>query len=139
MCSAKNSFGYESGNKNYVKDKLFNNTTTERIITTSAIIVELVVLFTLLYYWKRKGKEKSKISNSVYRKNIKAIRDERINPRTIEVDRKNRKSLAKVFKSSPLHSRNLTVRAKKLMIAKGEILLAARIKQLQDQTKWKMI
>lgn len=135
MCSAKISFGYESANPDNVDYKLFNKANTERVITTSAIIVELAVLFILLYYWKRTRKRNNKISNSVYRRNIKAIREERINPDIIAVSTKNRKSLTEILNSNPWHSRSLTASAKKLTIAKGEILLAARIKQMQDQRK----
>ena len=127
------SFGYESINTENVVDRIFNNTNTERIITTSAIIVELIVLFMLLYYWKKSRKDKNINSNLVYKRNIKAIRDERINPSMIGVNKKTRKLLTKTLKINLLNSRKLTVNAKKLSIAKGEILLAARIKQMQDQ------
>ena len=133
MLSSSEIFGFESTNGSNVIDNIINYTNNDRIITTSAIVVELSILIIVLYYWKRSRREKKKNTNSVYRKNIKAIRDERINPNMIDINLKSRKSLATGFKLQSLNSRKLTSNAKKLEISKGEILLAARIKQMQSQ------
>ena len=133
LFSAKIAFGYQSSGAKNVVDKLFSDTSTERMITTSEIFAELAVLFLVLYFWKKTKKDKNINSNSIYKRNIKAIRDERINPNMIEAGKKSRRSLIKALKPDSLNSRKLTLNAKKLSIAKGELLLAARIKQIQDQ------
>ena len=127
------SFGYESINSPNIIDNILNYTNSDRIITTSAIAVELTILFVVLYYWKRSRREKNRNSTSVYKQNIKAIRDERINPNMIDINLKVRKSLATGFKLRSLNSRRLTSNAKKLEVSKGELLLAARIRQMQNQ------
>lgn len=107
----------------------------ERIITTSVIIGEIVILFLLLFYWKKtRGDAKVKTQNT-YKKNIRAIRDERIKPQNnLDLSAK-RKSLQKFKILNSLDGKSITNRAKKMSIAKGELFLAARINQLQNINK----
>lgn len=108
---------------------------TERIITTAIIIGEIVLLLGLILYWK-KSKGKSRPENKkLYKNNIRAIRDERIKP---NVDRKiscKRKTLKDKISLSKLNGKTITSTAKKMAISKGELLLAAKIQQLQSQVK----
>ena len=53
---------------------------SERILTTSVIIGEVVILFLLLFYWKKTRNEGKVNSVSTFKRNIQAIRDERIKP-----------------------------------------------------------
>lgn len=104
----------------------------ERIITTSVIVSEIVILFLLLFYW-RKTKNDAKVrTQNIYKKNIRAIRDERIKPQNnLDLIAK-RKSLQKYKMLNSLDGKSITNRAKKMSIAKGELFLAARINQLQN-------
>ena len=108
---------------------------TERMITTTIIIGEIILLVGLILQWKQ-GKGKSRKENKkLYKNNIRAIRDERIKP---NVDRKitdKRRTLKNKIALSKLNGKTITSTAKKMAISKGELLLAAKIKQLQSQVK----
>jgi hypothetical protein len=108
---------------------------SERIITSSVIIGEVIILFTLLFYWKRTRNDSNSKKNEIYRKNIRAIRDERVKPNLISELSKKRKTLKKHKILNSLNGKSITNTAKKMSIAKGELFLAARITQLQKQNR----
>jgi len=64
-----------------------------------------------------------------------AIRDERVKPiMDIKVSRK-RRSLNNLSIIKKLNGKTITSTAKKLSVAKGELYLAARIQQMQEQAR----
>ncbi len=116
-------------------DSVVNSILPERIITSSIIIVEVIILLLLLFYWK-KARDDSKVGvNNNYKRNIKAIRDERVIPVINTKNSSKRRSLKNQLNTRSLNGKTITIIAKKLSIAKGEMFLAARIQQLQNQTR----
>ena len=108
---------------------------SERLITTSVIVGEVIILLLVLFYWK-KTRDDSKLGvNNTYKRNIKAIRDERVKPLLNKKNSLQRKSLMAQLKNNSLNGKTLTRTAKKLSIAKGELFLAARIQKLESQTR----
>ena len=120
---------------NNVEERFFTTDVSERIITTSVIIGEAIILLLVLFYWKRTRNDSKTEVDYSYKRNIRAIRDERIKPiPNLEITSK-RKHLRKRIKTKALNGRTITSTAKKLSIAKGEVFLATRIQQLQNQTR----
>lgn len=108
---------------------------SERLITTSVIVGELGILLFVLFYWKRTRTDSSNKGIDIYKKNIQAIRDERVKPiRDIKVSKK-RRSLNSITSFKKLNGKTITSTAKKLSVAKGELFLAARIQQMQKQAR----
>ncbi len=114
---------------------IFGNSASERIITTSVVFGELAILVLVLFYWKRTRTDSKKFDTNRYKKNISAIRDERIKPTVRNKNSSRRKSLANAIEKKRLTGKTITSTAKKLSIAKGELFLAAKIQQLQNQTR----
>jgi len=108
---------------------------SERIVTTSVVVGEVIILFLIMFYWKKTRKNSKVNSGLVYRKNITAIREERVKQVLNKRESTLRVALNTKIKNTSLNSKSLTSKAKKLSIAKGELLLAARIHQLQEQTR----
>lgn len=116
-------------------DFTFSFSISERMITTAVIVGELVILLLVLYYWKRtRDDSKSEIKPS-FKKNIRAIREERIRPTLSSKTSIKRKELQKYVQKTQINGRTITSAAKKMSIAKSEIFLATRIQQLQKQTR----
>lgn len=116
-------------------DKLFEYEISERILTSSIIIGEMAILLFILFYWKKTREDtKLKVSN-IYKKNINAIREEKVKPLLNNKHNTLRQSLMKQLRIRAINGRIITNKAKKMSIAKGELLLAARIQQLQNQVK----
>jgi hypothetical protein len=88
-----------------------------------------------LYYWKRTRNDKRTSLKSVFKKNIKAIRDERVKPHIDSEKSRKRAYIKDKIKFNNLSSRNVISEARKLSISKGELFLAARINQLQNLSK----
>lgn len=108
---------------------------SERVITTAIIIGEIVLLLGLIIYWKQsKGKSRPE-NKKLYKNNIRAIRDERIKPKADLKITDKRRTLKNKIALSKLNGKTITSTAKKMAISKGELLLAAKIKQLQSQVK----
>lgn len=108
---------------------------SETTVTTVIIIGEIILLLGLIIYWK-KSRSKSKPKNkNLYKNNIRAIRNERIKPNVNLKFTDKRRSLKNKLALSKLNGRTITSTAKKMAISKGEILLAAKIQQLQSQVK----
>jgi hypothetical protein len=123
-----------------VKDKenlssFLGNDVSERILTTSLIIGELVILGLVLFYWKRTRMESKESKKNIFKRNIKAIRDERIKPVVVNKYTSKRKQLTGLFDKKNVTGKIITSTAKKMSIAKGELFLAAKIQQLQEQSK----
>lgn len=114
---------------------IFGISASERIITTSVVFGELAILVLVLFYWKRTRSDSKKLNVKRYKKNIRAIRDERIKPTDINKNSSRRKSLTNAIEKKRLTGETITSTAKKLSIAKGELFLAAKIQQLQNQTR----
>ena len=108
---------------------------SERLITTSVIVGELGILLFVLYYWKKTRNDESNKGNNIYKKNIQAIRDERVKPiLNIKTSNKRRK-LNSMTIIKKLNGKTITSTAKKLSVAKGELFLAAKIQQMQKQAR----
>lgn len=123
-----------------VKDKenlgfFLGNDVSERILTTSLIIGELVILGLVLFYWKRTRTDSKKSKKNIFKRNIKAIRDERIKPIVVNKYTSKRKQLTSLFYKKNVTGKIITSTAKKMSLAKGELFLAAKIQQLQEQSK----
>ncbi|MCW8849375.1 MAG: hypothetical protein OQJ81_05290 [Melioribacteraceae bacterium] len=132
---------YDMNNEKIVITESENNNSilgieiTERIITTSVIIGELGILLFVLFYWKKTRTDSSCKGKNIYKRNIMAIRDERVKPiMDIKVSRK-RRSLNNLSIIKKLNGKTITSTAKKLSVAKGELYLAARIQQMQEQAR----
>lgn len=132
---------YDMKNKTHVENKYeaekagFFEDVPERVITTGVVVGEILILLFVLYYWKRTRDDSKSGSSNIYKNNIKAIRNERINPKLIMSKHKNRKLLSKSINYSSVNGSTISRKAKKLSVAKGELFLATRIHQLQKQYK----
>ncbi len=116
---------------NYENPKM--NFINERIFTTSIIISEIALLLGILFYWKKTYTE-SKIDNkTIFKKNIKALRNERIKYFENEKLSAIRKTLKTKIKKKIIDGKFITAKAKQMKISKGEIFLAQRLKQLQTK------
>lgn len=133
-----NSYDMNSGNSvtttSGVVQYILNTFSSEKILTTTIIVFELVILMFVLYYWKRSRNETKEKSKKIYKKNINALRCERVKPLTLPNIERKRNSLMYILKTNKLDGRTISKTAKKLAIAKGELFLAARIQQLQSRT-----
>ena len=121
--------------KNDPNEFTFSFSISERMITTAVIVGELVILLLVLYYWRRTRKDSKREVRPSYKKNIRAIRDERIRPTMDAKASLKRKELKKYVQKRTINSSTITSTAKKMSIAKSEIFLATRIQQLQNQTR----
>ena len=114
---------------------IFGGSASERIITTSVFFGELAILVLVLVYWKKTRTDSKQSNVNRYKKNIRAIRDERIKPNVLNENSSKRKAIPKVIEKKRLTAKSITSTAKKLSISKGELFLAAKIQQLQNQTR----
>jgi archaellum component FlaF (FlaF/FlaG flagellin family) len=108
---------------------------SERMITTGIIITEIIILLSILYYWKRTREDKIIASKNIYKNNIKAIRNERIIPFRDNKTANKRRKLQKIINTQNLNGSTIANISKKLDVAKGELFLAAKIQQLQNQAR----
>ncbi len=108
---------------------------TEGMITTGIISFEILMLFLILYYWKKTKDDKKVESRSTFKNNIKAIRDEKILPVLNDKKSTERSELQNKINIKNLNGVSITRLSKKLNVAKGELFLAAKIQQLQNQIK----
>lgn len=108
---------------------------SERLITTSVIVGELGILLFVLFYWKKTRKDGTNKGKQIYKRNIQAIRDERVKPiMNINTSNKRRK-LNSMPIIKKLNGKTITSTAKKLSVAKGELFLAAKIQQMQNEAR----
>lgn len=102
----------------------------ERLITTSVIGVELIILLLIVYFWKRSKTEKLVPVKTNIKTNIRALRNERLNT-IIKVKSDNRrKDFVNSIDERKVNAKSITSTAKKLSVSKGELFLAAKLKQL---------
>lgn len=106
---------------------------SERVITTSVIILEITILFFILFYWRRTKKESIRGSKNILKKNIKAIRQEKVLYSGDDKLSERRRNLFNKLNIRKLNSRNINNKAKQLSISKGELLLAAKLNQMQGR------
>ncbi len=132
---------YDMGNSDEITaineqtGSIFGSNASERIITTSVVFGELAILVLVLVYWKKTRTDYKESNVNRYKKNIRAIRDERIKPTVLNKNSSKRKAMPKLIEKKKLTARSITSTAKKLSISKGELFLAAKIQQLQNQTR----
>jgi len=107
----------------------------ERVITTSVIVGEILILLFVLYYWKKTKDDDKTGSKNTFKNNIKAIREERINPKLITKMDNKRGSLENRININSINGKTISSTARKLSIAKGELFLIAKINQLQNQSR----
>ncbi|MCB0732640.1 MAG: hypothetical protein KDC88_16575 [Ignavibacteriae bacterium] len=111
------------------------NLLSERVLTTSVIFGEILILLLVLFYWRKTHQDSKRNTKVDYRKNIKALRSEKIKPIFNKNISRKRLLLKTNIGFKSLNGKSITNKAKKLSIAKGELFLAARIQQLQSQVK----
>ena len=121
-------------NNKIVTGKTEWNIASERIFTTAIVVSELALLLGILYYWKKTRVESKTTNKSTFKKNIQALRLERIKYFEDEKLSSKRRMLFSKINKKIIDGRFITAKAKRLSVAKGEIFLAARIKQLQAKT-----
>jgi len=108
---------------------------SERVITTSVVVGEIIILVFVVFYWKKTRNDRKHSVSNIYKNNIRAIRDERVIPIRNTKNSIKRRSLNNKMEINSLNSKTINIAAKKLAIAKGELFLAARIQQLQNQVR----
>ncbi len=144
MCFSASTFAQSKSNSWYlngisiideIKKEIYFIENADRLITSGVILFELAFLIMILYYWKKTRFESKSIDENKYKKNIKALRDERIKPVINNSVTKKRNSLGKIINLNTLNGKTICAKAKELNISKGELYLAAKIKQLSSQTR----
>ena len=124
----------DANNKNIVTTKTEWSAVSERVFTTAIVVSELALLLGILYYWKKTRIESKTINKSTFKKNIQALRLERIKYFENEKLSSKRRMLFSKINKKIIDGSFITAKAKRLSVSKGEIFLAARIKQLQTKT-----
>lgn len=118
-----------------ITNTFWDSEISERILTTTVVLVEIVLLVFVLYYWKRTHTDNRKSSESILKKHIRAIRDEKIK---LPIENNNsikRKFLTKSINEKTINGKTITSKAKKFSVSKGELFLAIKIQQLQNQIR----
>ena len=115
--------------------KIYKNELTERFFSSGIILLEVAILVMVLYYWKKTRSEVRKEEESTYKRNIKAIRDERVFPIFDKDISKKRKILNNLIAINELNGRNISNKARTYDISKGELYLAAKIHSLTQQVR----
>lgn len=106
---------------------------TEKLLINGVIGFEIVVLLSVLIYWKKNKSKSKKKLGILYKKNINALRTEKLLSIDKSVETKKRKSLKKAIKNLEINSAVINKKAKELKLGKGEIFLAAKIRELSRQ------
>jgi len=139
-------FGQKRNNKVKIKSmatsevplvKKYNDTKgtiSERVFTTAIIIGESILLLAIVGYWRRIKGDSVDESKSIFKKNINAIRLEKVRRFENKKLSMERKTLYSKIDKTLVDGKYITKKAKKLKVAKGEIFLATRIRQLSKQT-----
>ncbi|PID62457.1 MAG: hypothetical protein CR986_01430 [Ignavibacteriae bacterium] len=112
----------------------------ERFLTESFLLMliisfEVAILIVLSIYWRKEKIVSLVTKNKNIKKNIRAIRNEDLLDVKFKYPNKYRRTLLNKIKYKKLNDETLTKQAKKLSVAKGELFLAARLKQLQEQQR----
>lgn len=91
----------------------------------------LGILFILFIILKRKKKEKEQLQNTLFRRNVKSIRENRIPDREKDILSNLRKKIVSALVTTKIDDYVITNAAREYSISKGEIYLAAKIKELE--------
>ena len=124
----------DTNNKNIATTKTEWSAVSERVFTTAIVVSELALLLGILYYWKKTRIESKATNKNTFKKNIQALRLERIKYFENEKLSSKRRMLFSKINKKIIDGSFITAKAKRLSVSKGEIFLAARIKQLQTKT-----
>ena len=125
---------HQRNNINIVNTKTEWNSISERVFTTAIVVSELALLLGILFYWKKTRVESKTTNKNTFKRNIQALRHERIRYFENEKLSSKRKMLFSKINKKIIDGRFITAKAKRLSVSKGEVFLAARIKQLQAKT-----
>jgi len=123
-----------TSNQNVESTKTEWSAVSERVFTTVIVVSELALLLGILYYWKKTRVESKTTNKSIFKKNIQALRLERVRYFENEKLSNKRKMLFTKINKKIIDGKFITAKAKRLSVSKGEVFLAARIKQLQAKT-----
>ena len=129
-------FGQVNSSKETIVAENTNEITgaiSERFFTTAIIIGETILLLVIVGYWRRTRTDSKDDSKSVFKKNINAIRLEKVRRFEDEKLSLKRKSLFSKMNQTSIDGKFITSKAKKMEVSKGEIFLAAKLKQLSRQ------
>ena len=129
-------FGQVNSSKETIVADKTNEVTgaiSERFFTTAIIIGETILLLVIVGYWRRTRTDSKDDSKSVFKKNINAIRLEKVRRFEDEKLSLKRKSLFSKMNQTSIDGKFITSKAKKMEVSKGEIFLAAKLKQLSRQ------
>lgn len=118
-----------------IKEEKILNFLDKPLATKIFVGIEILLLSVLFILWFVRNKSKKMQQISILKNNIKNLREERIGSRNEQSLSNLRLKLA----LSPIkiddHGKDITARAKKYNISKGEIHLAAKIKILSSQVR----
>ena len=103
------------------------------VLTRLYIFIEGSLLIIILIYLKRKFAESKKYRINVLKENIKKLRAEKIGSRSDKELYLIRKKLR--LQPAAKTGREITMRAKKMKISKGEIYLAAKLQMMTSQNR----
>ena len=131
---SKNSYSVNSKLEVIKKENNIKATVSERFFTTAVIIGETILLLLIVGYWKRTRTDYYKDNKIIFKKNINALRLEKVRRFENKKISLKRKILSSKIDKVTIDGKYITSKAKKLEISKGEIFLATRIKQLSKQT-----
>ena len=133
--SDKSKRSYGNSNETIVSEKTnkITGAISERFFTTAIIIGETVLLLIIVGYWRRTRTDSKDDSKSVFKNNINAIRLEKVKRFENEKLSIKRKTLFSKINQTAIDGKFITSKAKKMEVSKGEIFLAAKLKQLSRQ------
>ena len=133
--SNKNNAGYGDSKETIVTEKQnkITGAISERFFTTAIIVGETILLLIIVGYWRKTRTESKDDSNSVFKKNINAIRLEKVRRFENEKLSMKRRTLFSKINQTSIDGKYITSKAKKMEVSKGEIFLAAKLKQLARQ------
>jgi len=106
---------------------------SERFFTTAIIFGETILLLAIVGYWRKTRTDTKDDSKSIFKKNINAIRLEKVRRFEDEKLSIKRKTLFSKINQASIDGKFITSKAKKMEVSKGEIFLAAKLKQLSRQ------
>lgn len=115
-------------NESVIPDLISNPTS---FVLSFIMLDGLGILFILFIILKRKKKEKEQIKNTIFRRNVKSIRENRIPDREKDLLSNLRKKIVSALVTTKIDDYVITNAAREYSISKGEIYLATKIKELE--------
>lgn len=133
--SNENNSRFENSKETIVtgKSNEITGAISERFFTTAIIIGEIILLLVIVGYWRRTRTDSKDDSKSAFKKNINAIRLEKVRRFDDKKLSIKRKTLFSKMNQTSIDGKFITSKAKKMEVSKGEIFLAAKLKQLSRQ------